>query len=128
MIIGVILLVVGFIFIISGFLGFGNQFSSGIELGQEGINPKGIFSSFGGFALGGFMLVPGLFLTSVGFILRVLIGNRREITAYAAQQVIPVAEEGIEKITPTVEKAAGNISKEIAKGIKEGINEADNKE
>jgi len=98
MIIGVILLVVGFIFIISGFLGFGNQFSSGIELGQEGINPKGIFSSFGGFALGGFMLVPGLFLTSVGFILRVLIGNRREITVMQLNKLYLLLKKVLKKL------------------------------
>ena len=44
-------------------------------------------------------------------------------TAYTTQQVMPVAQEGIEKMAPTI----GSAAKEIAKGIKQGINEA-NKE
>ena len=39
---------------------------------------------------------------------------------------MPVAQEGIEKMSPTIGNAAGTIGKSIAKGIKEGINEADN--
>ena len=126
-IIGLILLIGGFILTISGFLGFGSQITNGMNMGQDGINPSSIFSSFGGFAIGGFMMVPGLFLTGIGFMLRFLIGNRREITAYTTQQVMPIAQEGIEKMAPTVGNAMGTIGKELAKGIKEGINEADNK-
>lgn len=58
--------------------------------------------------------------------------KRREILAFNAQQVLPVAQEGIEKIAPTIGKAGaniakemapiyGDIAKEISKGIKEGI-------
>lgn len=50
--------------------------------------------------------------------------KRREIMAFTAQQVMPVAQEGVEKMAPS----AGKAAKEVAKGIKEGINEADNKE
>lgn len=42
---------------------------------------------------------------------------KREMTAFSAQQVMPVAQEGVEKMAPTVGKAAG----EIAKGVKEGL-------
>lgn len=49
--------------------------------------------------------------------------KRREILAFTAQQVIPVAKEGIEEMTPTIGKAAGTIGKEIAKGITSGIKE-----
>ena len=124
-IVGLILLVGGFILVVSGFLGFGSQLNNGMELGQEGVNAGGIFSSFGGFTLGGFLMVPGLFITAIGIIIRFLIGNRREITAYTTQQVMPLAQEGIEKMAPTVGNAVGTIGKELAKGIKEGINEAD---
>ena len=123
-IIGLILLIGGFILIFSGFFGFGSQVTNGMEMGQEGINTGGIFSSIGGFALGGFMVVPGLFLTAVGFMVRFLIGNRREITAYTTQQVMPIAQEGIEKMAPAVGKVAG----EIAKGIKEGLKDDNNEE
>jgi flagellar basal body-associated protein FliL len=50
------------------------------------------------------------------------IAKRREIMAFTVQQTMPVAQEATEKMAPTV----GVVAKEIAKGIKEGINEADN--
>ena len=53
------------------------------------------------------------------------ISHRREITAYTTQQVMPVAQEGIEKMTPTVADAAGSIAKSVSKGIQEGKKEAD---
>ena len=43
----------------------------------------------------------------------------REMTAFSAQQVMPVAQEGIDKMSPTIGNAAG----EIAKGIKKGLND-----
>ena len=55
------------------------------------------------------------------------IAHRREITAYTTQQVMPVAQEGIEKITPTVANAACSIAQSISKGVQEGKNEAGNK-
>ena len=48
--------------------------------------------------------------------------NGREINAFYAQQQIPVAQEGIEKMSPSV----GNAAKEIAKGIKEGLDNDQN--
>ena len=72
---------------------------------------------------GGMPIVLGLGVTTWGCMVRFFIGNQREISAYMAQQQMPVAKEGIEKMAPTV----GGAAKEIAKGIKEGINEADNK-
>ena len=121
-IIGLILLSIGVILIISGFLGFGSQITSGFENGQNGINPGGIFSGIGLFALGGFLTTPGLFLTMIGLMLRFLIGNRREISAYTTQQIMPIAQEGINKMAPTI----GNAAKEITKGIKEGLESKDN--
>lgn len=61
-----------------------------------------------------------------------MITKRREIIAFFAQQVMPVAQEGIEKMTPTIGKAGASIAKEMApvygnmaKEIKEGMNEVD---
>lgn len=45
----------------------------------------------------------------------------REVLAFQTQQVMPVAQEGIEKMAPTIGKAGASIAKEISKGIKEGI-------
>ena len=54
-----------------------------------------------------------------------IFGKRRELAAFTTQQVMPIAQEGIEKMTPTVGKATGTIAKEISKGIKEGLNDKD---
>ena len=71
--------------------------------------------------IGGFII-----LASGGIAFAIfMFAKRREILAFTAQQVMPVAQEGIEKMAPTIGNAAGTIGKGIAKGIKEGINEAD---
>lgn len=46
--------------------------------------------------------------------------------AFTAQQVIPVAKEGIQKMALTLCSAVGTIGKELAKGIKESLNETNN--
>lgn len=89
-----------------------------------------------------FSIVPAFMVLmpclAIGAML-ILISKRRSIMAYTMQQTMPVAEEGIEKIAPTIGKAGASIAKEmapaykevakeVAKGIKEGINEADKKE
>ena len=118
-VIGLVLFIVGLILIFFGFLGFGNEITNGMEMGQKGINVGNVFSSFGGFAIGGFMIVPGLFLATLGIVFRFLIGNRREIVAYTTQQVMPVAKEGIEEMAPTIGNAMGEIAKGIKKGLKD---------
>lgn len=50
-----------------------------------------------------------------------MISKRREIIAFSAQQVMPVAQEGIEKMAPTIGSAVGTMGKELAKGMKEGL-------
>lgn len=131
LIIGIVTLVISFIMIILGFMGFGNTAVSSIgsESFDNGTMQKtasGIFGSFGLFAIGGFINTIGFALTAAGGI-TMFIAHRREITAYTTQQVMPVAQEGIEKITPTVANAAGSIAQSISKGIQEGKKEADNK-
>ncbi len=119
-IVGLSMLVVGIILIIIGVLGIGTEATNSLE---SEVKPIGILLGFGGFAVGGTLTTTGIFVTVVGLMIRFLIGNKREITAYTTQQVMPVAKEGIEKMAPT----AGKVAKEVAKGIKEGINEADKK-
>lgn len=46
----------------------------------------------------------------------------RQISAYMAQQQMPIAKESIEKIAPSV----GVAAKEITKGIKEGLEDDEN--
>lgn len=67
---------------------------------------------------GGFMVIASSMFCGVLYLSLI---KRREIMAYTIQQVMPVAKEGIDKISPTVAKATGNIAKEVTKGIKEGL-------
>lgn len=65
-------------------------------------------------------IIPGCFCLFAGFIasMMVLITlNRRKIMAFGMQQMMPLAQEGAEKMAPT----AGKVAKEVAKGIKEGL-------
>lgn len=72
------------------------------------------------------------FASGIGKFMLFMITRRREIMSYGIQQVMPVAQEGIEKIAPTIGKAGasiakemapiyGEMAKEISKGIKEGL-------
>ncbi len=151
LIIGVITLVISIALIIIGFVSTGNSASNAFDkVGSNAINnfnsmdqntvineaqntfnstkdtAKGMFGSVGLFALGGFLNFIGFALTIAGGVV-MFIAHRREITAYTTQQVMPVAQEGIEKITPTVANAAGSIAQSISKGIQEGKNEVGNK-
>lgn len=121
MIIGAALLIFGIVLCVMGFIGFGSVADSAATLGSESVKPSGIFSSMGMIGIGAGISSTGSLLLFIGFVIRFLIGNRREITAYTTQQVMPVAQEGIDKMAPTI----GNAVSEIAKGIKQGINEAD---
>ena len=72
-------------------------------------------------------IMAGLYImaiTSVIALVILIIAKKREITAFTVQQSMPVTQEGIEKITPTVANSVGTIASSVAKGIKSGINEA----
>ena len=82
------------------------------------------------FMFGGFIIVASLMFSLVLFTPL----KRREILAFSAQQVMPVAKEGIEEMAPTIGRAGkaiaeemapvyGDIAKEIAAGIKEGLDD-----
>ena len=97
-------------------------------------------------------LVPALMALmpclAIGTML-IMVSKQRQILAYQAQSVLPVAKEVVEDVAPTMGKAAGKafkelkptmqdmvkdaapmygeVAKEIAKGIKEGLKE-DNKD
>ena len=118
------MIVLGFLFLILGFTGFGK---TGMDAAGTNFDPsqtaKGIFGGLGLFALGGFLDSFGLFVTGIGAIIMIM-AHRREITAFTTQQVMPVAKEGINEMAPTIGNAVG----EIAKGIKKGLNEADKEE
>ena len=86
------------------------------------------------YIIGGFIIIAScMFAGSI-----YMTTKQREILAFHAQQVMPVAQEGIEKMAPTIGKAGasitkemapayGEIAKEISKGIKEGLKNDDEK-
>ena len=126
-IIGVITLVVSFIILELGFFGFGNAFTTVMsDSSTPNQITNGAFGGMGLLALGGIINPIGFLLTFAGGIV-LFIAHRREITAYGVQQVMPVAKEGIEKITPTVANAAGSIAESISKGIESTKKNAGNK-
>ena len=71
------------------------------------------------FIFGGFIIIASCIISGSIFIST----KRRELLAYHAQQIRPVAQEGVEKMAPSV----GVAAKEIAKGIKEGLKEDEDK-
>lgn len=71
------------------------------------------------YMIGGFIILTGAMIAGAIF----KFAKGREITAFMAQQTMPIAKEGMDEMAPHIGKAA----KEISKGIKEGINEADRK-
>lgn len=81
-----------------------------------------IFYIIGGSIIGMSCLISGIFY---------LIAKRREIRAFTIQQTMPVTQEVIGKMAPTIGNAVGTVGKDIAQGItsgiKEGLNNTDNK-
>lgn len=81
------------------------------------------------FMIGGFIIIASIMISLSIY----SFAKRREIIAFGTQQVMPVVQEGVEKMAPTAGKvgktiakemapAYGEFAKEIAKGIKEGLN------
>lgn len=80
------------------------------------------------YVFGGFVIILSCIIAGSIY----MITKRREILAFSAQQVMPIAKETINTMTPTISNATkemintvspsiGNAAKEIAKGIKEGL-------
>ncbi|MBP3502243.1 MAG: hypothetical protein J6K42_02030 [Clostridia bacterium] len=73
-----------------------------------------------------FLYIPGIFIIFISLTISAsiyMITKQREIMAFQAQQIRPIAEEGIEKMAPSEAKAAKIIVKEISRGIKEENND-----
>lgn len=56
-----------------------------------------------------FMIIPGVFLTALGAMVRFIMGNQRKILAYQMQRMIPVVTETAEKLAPTVKKLSDEM-------------------
>lgn len=124
--VGKILLIVGLVLFI---LSIGLIVAGSITFGSTVVteNAGSALGGMGLFAVGGFLSVFSFGMAGIGGMI-LFIAHRREITAYTTQQVMPVAKETIDEMTPTMSKAAekmapaaGTVAKEITKGIKEGL-------
>lgn len=71
------------------------------------------------YMFGAFAIIASLM--GAGFVF--FISKGREIAAFTTQQAMPIAQEGIDTMAPTV----GNAAKEIAKGIKDGLKDDEQK-
>lgn len=70
------------------------------------------------YVFGGMAIVIGAIIAGCIYIF----AKKREIHAFAIQQSMPVFQEAIGQMTPTI----GNAAKEITKGINEGLNSQNN--
>lgn len=71
------------------------------------------FNSIPFYMFGAFVIIASCMIAGSIY----MFSKRREIAAFTAQQVMPVAKEGIDEMAPTIGNAVG----EIAKGIKNGL-------
>ena len=124
LIVGIVILVIGTILAIVGFIGFNNSPMQAV--GSDFVD-KGVIQDVAGTAMKNmFIIMIGSLLSMIGFGLSVVggvlmfVAHGREIKAFTTQQVMPIAQEGIEKMTPTVSNATESISKSISKGIEDG--------
>lgn len=78
-------------------------------------NSTGKFASNRSTMIGVFICISTCMIS--GFIFAV--SKRRHILAFQTQQAMPIAKEGINEMAPTI----GNVAGEIAKGIKQGLND-----
>ena len=81
-------------------------------------NSSSSFAKTSYLMFGGFIILASSMFCGIIYI---SIIKRREMMAYTMQQVMPVAKEGIDEMTPTVADSVGKIAGSIAKGIKEGL-------
>lgn len=91
-------------------------------------NSTGDFASTSSIMFGAFICIASCMISGSIF----MIAKRRQLLAFSVQQVMPIAKEGIEDISPTIRKVAkegmdemapsiGNVAEEITKGIKKGL-------
>ena len=64
----------------------------------------------------GFSAFISIPMIGIGIFL-LISSKQRQMSAYMIQQQMPIAQEGLEKMSPSM----GNAAKEIAKGVKEGL-------
>ncbi len=91
------------------------------QLGLQNDNYKELYTPVSSmkylifYYIGGVVIALSCFIALMFY----LIAKRREIQAFTIQQTMPLAQEAIGKMAPTI----GNAAKDIAKGITSGIEE-----
>jgi len=65
------------------------------------------------YSFGGFIILVSFMASGLIYFFAI----RREVAAFTTQQVMPIAQEGTEKMAPSI----GKVAKEAAKGVREGI-------
>lgn len=81
-------------------------------------NSSSKMGTFGLYAGGGMIIF--LSLAIFGFI--TFYANSRGIVAYSMQSTMPIVQEGMEKVAPSM----GKVAEEMARGIKRGLDDDDN--
>ena len=76
-------------------------------------NSTGNSASSSSIMFGTFICIAACMIS--GFIF--ITAKQRHIVAFHAQQIMPVTKEGIDEMTPTIGKVAGEIAKNIKKGL-----------
>lgn len=71
------------------------------------------------YMFGAFVIIASFMFS--GFVF--FVSKGREIAAFTTQQTMPIAKEGIEEMAPTI----GNAAEEIARGIKDGLKDDEEK-
>lgn len=69
------------------------------------------------YMFGAFIIITSLMISGTVY----MTAKRRDILAFSAQQVMPLAQEGIEKMAPTIGRAGSSIAKELSKGLAESM-------
>ena len=82
-------------------------------------NSIGYFASSSSIMIGVFICVASCMISFMVF----MIAKRRKVLAFTTQQTIPVVQEAMDTMAPTV----GNFAKEVSKGIKEGFSDEEEK-
>ena len=126
LIVGITVLIVGIILLVLGFVDFGNAATKSMNDFDFGRASSRAFGSVGLTAIGGFVTFIGFGLT-IGGVFATVVAHGREIKAFTVQQSMPIAQEGIETIAPSIGRAAETISKGISRGIAEGKKETEDK-
>lgn len=88
------------------------------ELNKIESKTGAIFMCFGG---GSIILFSG-----VGALAMLVFIKRREIASFATQQMMPVMQEGIDVMAPTIGSAAGTIAGEVTRAVRKAKKDVDN--